>query len=102
MKVIMGKPLTRRQQQIVKLRAQNRLMSEIGNKLNISKQRVHQVLKNVQPKLRAALERNGCGLDESLTNLKSLMQATKTELASYEGKFTDEREVADNGTRLKA
>src|SRR5947209_8093913 len=48
-----------------------------------------------------ALDRAGLTTDALLAHAKSGLTATETKLASFEGKFTDERQVTDNTTQYK-
>lgn len=57
---------------------------------------------DVRNRVIRALERAGIGLDSLSDGLGNLLQATDTRYFSHEGTVTDEREVADNNTRLKA
>jgi hypothetical protein len=80
---------------------------KIARKLRMRKDTVGKILKEGQIAPHAkgsvgdALARAGLTTDALLAHAKQGLTATETKLASFEGKFTDEREVADNVTRHK-
>lgn len=60
-----------------------------------------QILNSLEPSFNELLD--AMGLDDATLARKTGegLEATRTHLASYEGKFTDEREVPDYSTRAK-
>jgi hypothetical protein len=80
---------------------------KIAKTLGMSKDTVARILKeaqmgpHAQGSVEQALERAGLTTDALLAHAKQGLMATETKLVTFEGKFTDEREVADNTTRHK-
>jgi hypothetical protein len=67
-----------------------------------SKSRVFLVLKRLEPELRQASELAGYSLNEAITKMVEMTDATKTVIRWYRGVAMDEREVPDNPIRLRA
>jgi len=80
---------------------------KIAKKLGMSKDTVAKILKEGQlgphskGSVEQALERAGLTTDALLAHAKQGLTATETKLATWEGKFTDERQVSDNTTQHK-
>lgn len=80
---------------------------KIAKALGMSKDTVAKILKEGQVGPHAkgsvehALERAGLTTDALLAHAKQGLTATETKLATWEGKFTDERQVSDNTTQHK-
>jgi hypothetical protein len=95
-----------RDRKIVKGVVEGKSLAEIGAEVGISKQRVHQLLRSLQPAIQEALKRVDYDLDKSLTRVIHMTNATMTEehFVAYKGIITDYRVVrkADNATRMRA
>jgi hypothetical protein len=80
---------------------------KIAKTLGMSKDTVGRILREGQigpyakGSVEDALARAGLTVDALLAHAKQGLSATETKLATFEGKFTDERQVSDNTTQHK-
>ena len=99
-------PMTFKQQMAADLQLANPALNnaEIGEQIGLSESQVTKVFNQPQVKVYMAsfLDKAGATLDISAKAIAEAHGAKDTKFFSFEGEVTDEREVVDHQTRLKA